>query len=278
MQDFFSTIEINDALFLRNLKIFPLKAKDIGIELSTIDKARITEQGRVDSIILENPLNNDMFYFSGQEVIGAYQDRVIAESNILRAHSFENVNVVCVEEKRWEGGSEFKTGEVAHPIIRSMLISGGKNLQKAVWNEVRRKLTSLRVSSKTLSLNQSFMDLRDDVNIFVEHAEELKRYNGMAVFFEDRFVGADLFFSRSLWGKVYKKILKGYALDALEEMFTKSALYERSLSVNEVIAFLKGFERIKKGTVIYKDKRFAFDYNNYNKVPLNASFFPYMNA
>lgn len=265
-------IEIGEPLFQRNLLMYPLYRKDKGHfreDIKTIDEAYKEDFGKfeelkepsVNRIIFKNSGNFPVFAIDGEEVIGAFQNRVINTAFFSEPNTVIEVPVSCVEERRWEGGGSFTSSGVAlYPSLRTILLkTTNKSLslnktyhsdQSIVWRSIRNTLNSLRISSFTLSIHDAFKAYESQIEWYLENID-LGDASGLIAFAGDKFICMDLFVSPYILEKFKKKILRGYALDALllrdrpTDFINKDKVKE--IIVKVVKIRMKKFDGIGKG-------------------------------
>jgi len=86
-----------------------------------------------------------------------------------------------------------------------------------IWREVDRKITVTKTRSKTSSMHDIFVNLRDEVDRYLEGFESLNHGTvGFVAVCGNRILGADLFGSSALYRKLERKLIRSYALDAIE--------------------------------------------------------------
>jgi len=221
-------LEPQDPVVLGNLFLVPIRGRDSSVELDPLweaieeGKAEVRELGTAERVLVENPSLRDLFILEGEELLGARQDRIAPSSAVVSAGESLMVSVVCSEEGRWHGeGSSFHTGFIAHPRLRSIMTLSMKKEnhvnQKEVWKEVKRKLTSLKVDSVTGSLHHSFSQRDGILEEIYGGWSPPEEIQGIMAFTPKGFLCADLLATHTLFSKEWPGLLKGYALDALEE-------------------------------------------------------------
>jgi hypothetical protein len=88
--------------------------------------------------------------------------------------------------------------------------------QGEVWGEVSRKLCDLRASSPSAALQQTYEDYHTRLEEFLKAIPVPAECCGLAFALGGRVVGVDLFDKPATLGKLWPKIVRAYALDALE--------------------------------------------------------------
>jgi hypothetical protein len=221
--------KIADPRFLRNLVLYPVAAESGGppapqtvAEAISAGRAAFKEltPPEVDRVVFDNGGGAPVFMLDGEEITGALQNRIITASLISAPRSRDEIGVVCVEENRWDEIGGFQTGEYSYPGIRSILAQSRNretDVQQVIWREVDRKITVTKTRSKTSSMHDIFANLRDEIDRYLEGFESLNHGTvGFVAVCGDRILGADLFGSAALYRKLERKLIRSYALDAIE--------------------------------------------------------------
>ena len=229
MNRILNDIEICEPVFLRNLCIYPIhgsvtddaKIADINTLLSQ-DSGEFRELNPPDinRITFSNQAEDPVLMLDGEEIIGSMQNRIAADSILAPAHSTSNIPVICAEEGRWDDIGVFRTGNCSYPGIRAILSRGGKKrngLQKRVWKEIERKLTVTKTLSTTSSMHDIYNNLEEEVTRYMEDFESLNHgtigFIGVA---GNKILGLDMFCNPNTYCKFERKLVRSYALDAIE--------------------------------------------------------------
>jgi hypothetical protein len=222
-------IELAEPVFLRNLQIYPmhepvtdeLRVTDINALLSqNAGEFRELDPPDINRIAFHNHGNDPVLMLDGEEIIGSMQNRIAAGSILVPARSTSNIPVICAEEGRWDHIGSFQTGYCSYPGIRAILSRRAKKengLQKKVWNEIERKLTVTKTLSTTSSMHDIYNNLEEEVTRYVEGFESLNHntigFIGVAA---GKILGCDIFHNADTYRKFEQKLIRSYALDAIE--------------------------------------------------------------
>ncbi|NQU09408.1 hypothetical protein HQ590_01340 [bacterium] len=222
---------VGDAAHFRNLVVYPLITEPLAragyltlSEALAQGQVRITEKGEgsVPELLVVNNGGRPVFLLAGEMVTGGKQNRVISQDILLAPHSGPiSLGVFCVERGRWvrqtnQFGAE---KELAHGNLRQQL-AGPRVAQRQVWAEVSRKSAAVAGAgaSPTEYLGKMYEDetVRRDLAEFTRRIRLPREANGMAVVIGGRVVGVELFGDPSLFGRLRDKLLRSYAVDAVE--------------------------------------------------------------
>jgi hypothetical protein len=181
---------------------------------------RELEVPEVNKITLKNDGGSPVFMIDGEEITGAMQNRIIASSTIAEARSSRNIPVVCAEEGRWDELGGFKTGHCSYPRIRTILAQSKHadlDTQKTIWAEIARKIAVTRTTSRTSSMHDVYETLDDEIARYIEGFEGIDHGTvGIIGSAGTKILGCDIFQTPALYKKFENKLLRGYALDAIE--------------------------------------------------------------
>jgi hypothetical protein len=230
----------------QNLSVFLLHGRDhlpgkhfltLGEALAQ-KKAIVYETSQVNELVVENLSNEEIYLQSGDIVKGGKQDRTLGYDLILRPHSGKiKVTSFCVEHGRWrargnETPAEFDSSEQRLASKELKLAAVHKNDQSEVWRNVtvvQDKLTSnLNVtvnsaqspSSLQLSLeNQKVKSTVDDyVKRLLPIVDKKQDVIGFAFAINGVVNSADVYASHELFLKMWPKLLKASAVEAIVEL------------------------------------------------------------
>jgi len=229
LNNMFANLKAAEPVFLRNLKIYPIKGDDgNGFTLTTIEEAINAEDAEfreldtpdVNEILFINRGNSPVLMLDGDEITGALQNRIISRSNIAEPNSTHRISVICAEENRWDEIGGFKTGHCSYPGLRAMLTKSRQtraDIQKAIWKEIQRKMTVTKTRSATSSMHDIFENLAEEINRYIEDFQSLNHNTiGLIGTTGNRILGCDIFQNPKIYQKCEKKLVRSYALDAIE--------------------------------------------------------------
>lgn len=221
-------LEIGEPSFISNLTIYPVHGPEVELQVETLEDSyergitRIHETGVVQELEIDYSGDWPMFIHEGEEVVGARQNRIFATSMLL-PEGRRRVPVLCAEEGRWgEAKEPMPSGYIAYPRVRSIIsrtISLHKKPdQSEVWKEITRKQNSLRVTSATRAMTESFKKQEEELSYYREYSPQDNQI-GFLAFSNLGFLGAEIFGNRELFRRFIGKLLISYGLDALEHRF-----------------------------------------------------------
>jgi hypothetical protein len=226
------------AMTNKNLTVVPLIASDDrDTDYRTLDEAlttgwiRVTEidhRGSVPELKVVNSGDAAVFLLDGEELVGAKQNRVVNLSILVSGHQEIVIPVSCVESGRWRYASntflssprtQFAEGRAARmqQVSRAMAMAGSRvSDQGAVWSLIAEKSGRLGASSPTAAMSAIFEKVDHSLNEVVAAFPPIEHQTGAVFMIEGHVAGLDCFDASSTWRKLATKLLRGYALDALD--------------------------------------------------------------
>ncbi|HRF71507.1 MAG TPA: hypothetical protein PL117_01935 [Accumulibacter sp.] len=235
-----ATLTIGQPARHRNLALFPLIGARAGLlEYMTLDEAlttgliRIAEDGvagRVSEVSVENDAAVPVLLIEGEELVGCRQNRVINVSILVPPKSELVVPVSCVEQGRWNptsaafessGHAQFSKGRANKVTSVSASLAAGMGYhsdQAAVWAGIRDKAEALQMATATMAMADIYSHACSSLADFERCLSKSKGAVGGIFCIGESAIGIDLFDQPSSWTKYRPKLLKGYALDALDAL------------------------------------------------------------
>jgi hypothetical protein len=231
-------IELLDAISYLNFTVYPLRGPAASSRpYRTLDEAlaakeaRVTEldeAGVVSALRFENNGVEPVLLVDGEELVGAKQNRILNLTILAPAAAEITIPVSCVEAGRWGWRSRhFSTAPHAHyasgraakmaDVTASIrLRSEARSDQGAVWSNIAAKMERMGYSSATGAISDVFEGSSESVEGYAT-AIELPRDSLGAVFALDgRVLGLELFEDPKVFRHLAPKLLRSWALDALE--------------------------------------------------------------
>jgi hypothetical protein len=167
---------------------------------------------QVDTVRIKNKSNQPIFAMSGELVIDALQDRVIARDTIIPPHASVQVAVRCVEQNREKGGRTFHAGNaLAELDLRQSIVH---QQQTQVWQMVDaiNQRLGLTPPTKTYRLAAQAQpadragQLAQQLNALPEHAQIV----GLAVAIDGQVQSIDRFVSPDLYEQLEGELVGSY--------------------------------------------------------------------
>ncbi len=246
--------KISNAVTHKNLSIFLIHGKDKYTKdnILTLQEAMenkefvVFETSNVNELSVQNlSKTHDVFIQSGDIVKGGKQDRVLAVSVIIPANSGKIlIQAFCVESGRWEQRGKEDNGKFASSndriVTKDLKLAANKSKsQQEVWSEVSKAQTkiaanvggSVNSEKSATSLQLSLEDKKVKANIdeYLDALDKIIQGKddviGYAFAINGKINSADIYVSNSLFKKLWNKMLKAAAIEAVSNLDETVASY-----------------------------------------------------
>lgn len=256
----------------KNLTVFLVHGKDLlpGRTFLTLQEAlaqkkvRIYETKDVNELAIRNFSNQDVYVQAGDIVRGGEQDRMISIDFIVPPKSGRMpIAAFCVESGRWSRRGEeqagyFSSSENSAATKEMRLAAKGLASQDAVWASVsaaQEKLgknvsetVAVTASPTSYELSVENAKVRETTAAYINALNGLLRNKpdviGFAFAINGKVNSADVYASHALFAKLWPKLLKATATEALAELDQHQANAEPVAS-ETINAFLADSEQPK---------------------------------
>jgi len=222
----------------QNLSVVPLVSPDErAAEYLTLDEAlaggwahitEVNEDGRVSELKIVVKGDRAVLLVDGEELVGAKQNRVLNLTILVPALSTTPIPVSCVESGRWHHRSrgfasspraQFAEGRAARAkqVTDSLMDAGHRRSdQGAVWSLIAEKSARLRASSDTGAMSAIFERVGASLDEFVAAFPPIEHQVGAVFLINGHPAGLELFDAASTWRTLSPKLVRSYAVDALD--------------------------------------------------------------
>jgi len=238
IQNYLNEAKIGRRQSQRNLAMFPLLSSyAVGLEYITLDEAlseglvevmERDEAGSVPELKVINKSPCMILILDGEELVGAKQNRIVNTTILIQGKTSTVIPVSCVEQGRWAYesrafGSEerlmaaelrAKKSEQVHRSIRRA--DGFRSDQSAIWREISSKAARMEADSPTMAMAEIYKKKRSLLADYVEYFRLVEMQVGAVFMINGRVVGLDTFGRTETFGKVFRKLIESYALDAID--------------------------------------------------------------
>jgi hypothetical protein len=228
------SISIGNPIRYKNLTIFPLSISSGRDSKSIISLDEALKKGyveimekatsEVNKVVLVNESKHYVFILAGEIITGCKQDRMVSEDCLIPPHSGKiYLSVYCTEHGRWAPETKkFATGGITiNPAMREA--AKATKSQSEVWAKVEEKREAVgAVASPT----DAYMDIVNDKDVEKELKPYVDKFSGVPEIsgwntvgvlaaVGDEIIVVDLFTNHKLFTKLWNKLIKSYALDAI---------------------------------------------------------------
>ena len=228
----------------RNLTVFPLLAEesvqpgyltlDQALRQETARISEVSERGTVPELQLKNLSDTPVLLVDGEEVVGMKQNRIVNLTILVNGRQTREIPVSCVERGRWShsqrrnsatGNQHYARGRArkAEQVSASLTQSGCRySNQGEIWRDIDEKFTTLQGHSRTGAMTDLYEQVADRLESY-DHAFYPQPFQVGAVFaIADRIVGVECFDSDQTFAGFLSKLIRSYAIDALEQESVES--------------------------------------------------------
>jgi hypothetical protein len=256
-----------------NLTIFLVHGKGIleGHSFLTLQEALaqkkvvVYETKDVNELSIKNLSTQDIYVQAGDIVRGGDQDRMISTDFIVPPRSGRMpIAAFCVEHGRWnkrgnEASTSFASSENSVSTKELKLAAKLSNSQEAVWAKVAATQDKLSknvgttvnasVSSSSLELSVENSKVKETTSAYINALAGIMRGKndviGYAFAINGQVNSADVYASRALFTKLWPKLLKASAVEAIAEL--DDTVKPIAVEQETISAFMAESEKAKAG-------------------------------
>jgi hypothetical protein len=238
VRKYLSKMELDKKEVFRNLTMFaiqgaPGSAQDYltladAMRLEVAKVSEISDGGSVPELLFENSADLPVLIFDGEELVGAKQNRTVNLTILAPAGKTIKVPVSCVEAGRWRresshlemsGRHHFARGRAVRnaSVSNSMRLDGSRRSdQRRVWADISAKASRMEAPSATQAMAEIFDRHRSSTDSFVEAFTCSEEQTGALFAIGSGIVGLDLFDRHTTLAAMLPKLVRSYAIDAIE--------------------------------------------------------------
>ncbi len=195
--------------------------------LSTFEIGEVNEAGDVNTVIISNMTDQPVLILDGEEITGAKQNRMVNATILVAAGRKTAVPVSCVEQGRWRYNTDkFEQSDTfGYSTLRRQKVEQVQNNlrqkqgfvadQGAIWSEIEKCDFALHTDSPTAALSDTYRSRDSELKDLVKDLNHQPAQIGIAVYINNRFTCLDLFDNSETLAKLWSRLLKSYAVEAL---------------------------------------------------------------
>ena len=201
---------------------------ETALEKGLVEIRELGPGGSVPELRLVNRADRPVLIVEGEELVGAKRNRVVNVTILVGSGAELVIPVSCVEQGRWHSRSEkFSSGaKMMHSSLRraaqesvsfSLREGGGyRSDQGRVWEEVAEKAQRMNVHSPTMAADEVFVRYEGDLDSYLQAFGCMQHQVGAVFAINCEVVGLEAFASPDTFGRFFAKLVKSYALDAID--------------------------------------------------------------
>lgn len=223
----------------QNLTVFPLLVAhrtvpdyvvlDEALERGLAHVVEVSESGSVPELLFVNEGDDNVLLVDGEELIGARQNRILNMTMLVGGRSKIVVPVSCVEQGRWAYKSRrFESADRAlfsrsrakkmRQVSASLRESGSRYAYQAeIWSDISAKAAFLSVDSDTGAMSDIYDQQSAQIDGYVSAFSPQAGQAGALFAINGRINGIELFDSVSTFQRFMAKLVRSYAMDAIED-------------------------------------------------------------
>jgi hypothetical protein len=227
----------------KNLTLFPLLGRDsVGPDYFVLEQAldhdliRITEvdqDGNVPELKVVNRGAKAVLIIEGEELVGAKQNRIVNATFLIAAKSEITLPVSCVEQGRWHyDKDDFQSGrkmmhaslrrdhqqEVRYSLERK---EGYRSNQGQIWDDIAAKADRMKVKAPTGAMAAVYETYEDHLSNFLDNFHLMECQVGAVFAINGQVLGLEGFGCSDTFALFFDKLVKSYALDAIDNLQKK---------------------------------------------------------
>lgn len=199
----------------------------------------VYETGKMETVNVMNLDTVPALVMDGETVVGGAQNRMLHTAATVGPGERAEMPSSCVEVRRWDvapGGephsgqidpdkARFNKSDFAIASLRHQRMGGMERSmradnkikvdQQAVWATIVQRFGVSGVKTETLDMHELYDEWDAALRVVTDRFYLAPGQTGMIVFLDRDTWFADIFFTRDLMAKQYRKILRGIAFEAL---------------------------------------------------------------
>jgi len=233
---FVSALTLGDPIGHLNLTLVPLhNGQGTGLDYILAADAiaagvlvvtEVGEHGSVPELMAVSTSERMILLLDGEELVGAKQNRILNTTVLLPANARTKIPVSCVEQGRWRHTSNaFCSGAFSPSMVRaSKSRSVGRNLRQSgaaisdqldVWDKVACCMADAGATSPTGAMHDVLEQRRQSLDAYLDALPYPAGACGVIVAINGIFAAMDAFDKPETLGRVWPRLMTGYAMDAI---------------------------------------------------------------
>lgn len=258
-----SSLSIGKPTHFAGLTVFPLSTDlrssvrylllEEGLRSGLVSVREVQKEGSVPNLAVENRSDADVLIVDGEELVGAKQNRIANLTLLVPAERTTIIPVSCVEAGRWSYSRpdfavtervQYSRGraERLHSVQASMRTTGTRvSDQGAVWDAQREKAARMEAPSRTEAMSAIYERHEATLDDYVEKLSLESGQVGAIFVTGPRQFGMDLFDRHETFAAFFPKLVRSYAIDAME----RPPARDRAAKLKHARAFV---DRLREGT------------------------------
>ena len=218
---------------------------DEGLKASLFEVEELDVGASVNDILFRNQSDKFALLFEGEEFLGAKQNRILNVSIFVTPKTKQKIPVSCVEAGRWQHQHQarekrrFRAANRMHyargramenQAVSENLASAQmyRSSQSEIWSDIERKSRRMNASSPSSASDAMFTSSESKIEKYLEAFKHQPNQVGSVFLIDGKVSGLELFASESTHKKIFKKLIRSYALDAIDASISGSTDSDKS--------------------------------------------------
>lgn len=258
LKTYVATLTAGQAQTYKNLAMVPLLSGsphaadylmlDEALQGGSLEVGEVDTGGSVPELQVTNKGESQVLILDGEELVGAKQNRIVNASMLIAALAKVVIPVSCVEQGRWSYNSEkFSSNErLLCSDIRSQKAAqvhfslrtndSYRSDQEKIWYSVSHKARRRNAESDSMAMSEIYEKDRASLDDYLGNFNQAEGQAGAVFFINGALAGLDSFAGPDTFGKVFTKLVKSYALDAVDRAEQKARGSESSDAAAKLLA------------------------------------------
>lgn len=255
-------LEVGEPDVLDSLAVFPVFGPSPRLDYASFSEGfdrgvavkEIESGAAVNDLVVVNGSAIPVLLYEGEEVLGAQQNRAFDVTVLVQAGAKLKVPVSCVERGRWDSRrhqENFKPApQIAYPQLRAQRnrqtrerAAAGlepRSSQAEVWGEIAAKSDRLGIHSPTDAMHDIYESRRDRLGELAQAMIPRDGQVGALAAIGGRIKVMDLVSRSDVFAHLHRRLVQGYALDAIEKLETGDAKPPSTAEAAGFIALVTG--------------------------------------
>lgn len=232
-------VQYDSAWTFKNLQLIPIRFKQPGgvpvagqasVNYIPLQDAMQSKKVKIKEILYQkgadinwleviNNSKENVLVNSGSLLAGGKQDRIVAETKVLRPGKKDFVKVFCIEKGRWDRKAKsFAFSGDSDPVLKKVMDKTSR--QQEVWKEIERQYVNETAKSETfpyLKLNRYYAKI--DLDYIAFFTNKFKQsdslFAGFLAVTGDRNINCELFASTDFTQSSFSTILRSWVSTAI---------------------------------------------------------------
>ena len=224
---------------------------NIALDNGYVKIGEVSESGTVNNLYVENLSEHYILLLDGEELIGAKQNRVLNSTILLDKKSKTEIPVSCVESGRWSYQSKhfsssdrIMSSKSKSRKMQDVNLNFERNEgylkfqadQRRVWNSVDELLNTRKAFSSSSAMSDAFESSRDKMEDYLKSFKYLENQSGFVIAINNKIIGFEYISDPQIFSIYFKKLLRGYVIDALDNQKKNAAIITTEQARNFIMS------------------------------------------